>query len=289
MLSCVWLIVAILAFQVPLGLLPLEPYRSWLALGPLGPEHQAAPGIMALAKASYTFKRTNTDNDDPVRAPKLANRFNDAMALALFPNPQRVDPRCIAIIQVNRLFSVQQLHRVILKSIFKDGHDPSRPAPGILCEVRDPAYVKKLIEHNEKLCATPLMPPLFPEHVEYESLASNHYNAVLRLGQACVHTPAGGLAKLKDEDEPWAQACTEGHLWIILPADLDETLKADISTRRNQDQNENQTITDGELVRLCKLAVDDFLVGAPGGRHVQLALQKLVTSTCNRTPVRITQ
>ena len=42
---------------------------------------------MALSKAPYTFKRTNTDKDDPVMSTKLANRFNNAMALALFPNP----------------------------------------------------------------------------------------------------------------------------------------------------------------------------------------------------------
>ena len=120
---------------------------------------------MALSKPPFTFKRTNTDGDDPVKAPKMAKRFNEAMTLALHPNPVRVDPRCIAISKVNRLFSVQQIHRVIFKSIFKDCHNPLRPAPGILCEVKEPAYKKELLDHNEKLCATPLMPPLFPDLV----------------------------------------------------------------------------------------------------------------------------
>ena len=129
---------------------------------------------MSLSKPAFAFKRTNTDGDDPVRAPKLAKRFNEAMSLALYPDPIHVDPRCIAVSKVNRLFSVRQIHSVIFPSIFKDGHDPLRPAPGILCEVKDPAYMKELLDHNEKLCATPLMPPLFRDLVPYESLGANH-------------------------------------------------------------------------------------------------------------------
>ena len=110
---------------------------------------------MSPSKPAVAFKRTNADGDDPVRAPKLAKRFNEAMALALNPNPIGVDLRCIAVSMVNRLFSVRQVHSVIFKSLFKDGHDPLRPAPGILCEVKDPGYMKALLDHNEKLCATP--------------------------------------------------------------------------------------------------------------------------------------
>ena len=96
---------------------------------------------MSLSKPAFAFKRTNTDGDDPVKAPKLEKRFNEAMALALYPDPIRVDPRCIAVSPVNRLFSVKQVHKVIFPSIFKDAHDPLRPAPGILCEVKDLAYM----------------------------------------------------------------------------------------------------------------------------------------------------
>ena len=172
---------------------------------------------MALSKPPFAFKRTNTDGDDLVKAPKLAKRFNEAMSLASYPDPIRVDPRCIAVSKCNRLFSVQQLHCVIFKSIFKDGHDPLRPAPGILCEVRDPAYMKELLDDNEKLCATPLMPTLYRDLVRYESLGANHYNVVLRIGRECGYTPAGDLSKLKEVDASWVKACTEGHIWIVPP------------------------------------------------------------------------
>ena len=44
--------------------------------------------------ATVGFARTNTANDDPAKASKLAKRFNHAMTLALNPEPSLVDPRC---------------------------------------------------------------------------------------------------------------------------------------------------------------------------------------------------
>ena len=113
--------------------------------------------------SSAGFVRTNTINDDPGEASKLAKRFNEAMALRLTPEPVYIDPRMIGISPLNRLFSVQQVHNVILKSVFKDGHDPDRPLAGICAEARDPAKLKPLVAHNEKLSKVPLMPPLFPD------------------------------------------------------------------------------------------------------------------------------
>ena len=82
---------------------------------------------MSLSKP-YVFNRTDNGNDDPVKAVKMGKRFNEAMTLALNPEPSLVDPRMIGISQVNRLFSVMQCHNVILKGVIKDGHDATRPA-----------------------------------------------------------------------------------------------------------------------------------------------------------------
>ena len=251
-----------------------------IALGSPGPVVlYSPPGIMSLSKPSQEV--------DPVKGTKMAKRFNEAMALALNPEPVLVDPRCCGVSLVNRLFSVMQIHKVILPSVIKEGHDPHRPVPGILCEVTEPEALKAFVEHNVKLSKSPLMPPLDPSLLRYEILGGTHYNTSLRLGKACSKSPAGDLSKLMEEDESWAKACREGHRWIILPSTLDQSLKADICAWRNQDQNENQAITDGEIVRLCKLAVDDFLAGVPGGKQAEMPLAQLVASACNRTPLRI--
>ena len=145
--------------------------------------------------SSAVFVRTNAINDDPGKASKLAKRFNEAMALRLTPEPVHIDPRQVGISPFNRLFSVQQVHNVIFKSLFKDGHDPLRPAPGILCEVREPGYMKELLDHNEKLCPTPPMPPLFCALVRPESLASNHDNVLRAHARGgLVQTQGGGRA-----------------------------------------------------------------------------------------------
>ena len=118
---------------------------------------------------------------------------------------------------------------MILHSVSKDGYDPNRPLPGLVCEARSPEIVKPLIAHNEKMCnASSLMPPLSPDLVRYECLAATHLNVGLRLGQACSYSPAGDLAKIKEEEPEVAKACTEGHRWIILPESLDPSLKAAI-------------------------------------------------------------
>ena len=123
---------------------------------------------MSMSKP-YVFNRTDNGNDDPVKATKMGKRFNEAMALALNEgNPGLVDPRMTGISPVNRLFSVMQCHNVILKGILKDGHDPTRPAPGILAEVKEPKEIKALGDHNEKLSSSPLMPPLHRDLLRYE-------------------------------------------------------------------------------------------------------------------------
>ena len=103
----------------------------------------------------YVFNRTDNGNDDPVKAVKMGKRFNEAMTLALNPEPSLVDPRLIGISPVNRLFSVMQCHNGILKGIIKDGHDPTRRAPGILAEVNEPLEIKALGDHRRNLAHRP--------------------------------------------------------------------------------------------------------------------------------------
>jgi hypothetical protein len=226
-------------------------------------------------------------NEDPTKAANLAKRFNDAMAMALNKEPQFIDVHAIGISKVNRLFNIQHVHGTILRSIVQEGHDKSRPAVGICVEIREAAALAELIAHNQALSHTsPLMPKVYPEGMRYECLAATHYNVALRLGKDGHASPAGDLSKTKDTEQSFAEACSGGHRWIVLPESISESLKADICTWRNQDQNENQTITDGELVRLCKLTVEDFLSKAAPGT-TSLPLVQIVTATCLKSTLRM--
>ena len=49
------------------------------------------------------------------------------------------------------------------------------------------------------------------EAIRYESLASTHYNVALRLCAKAASSPAGDLAKLKEEQESLREACEQGY------------------------------------------------------------------------------
>ena len=90
----------------------------------------------------------------------------------------------------------------------------------------------------------------------------------------------------KASDDSFNNSCGTGHQWIVLPAGLALDLKEAIATWRNQDQNENQTLTDGELVRLAKVVVESFLAKASGSTVV-LPLNQIVTATCLKSTLRL--
>ena len=201
---------------------------------------------------------------------------------------QQIDPRSLAISRNNRQFNALHVHNVILKSIARDGHDPTRPHVGICVEVTDPAQLKDLVEYNEELTNnSDLMPPLHKSLVQFECLDSTHYNVALRLGKANAPSSAGDLAAMKRTDESFNIACERGHWWIILPGTIPQSLKADVCTWRNQDQNENQPITDGEIVRLAAETVTAFQTARAGVVTTQMPLSEIVKGTCLRTPLKI--
>ena len=187
---------------------------------------------------------------------------------------------------MNRLFSIQQVHQTILKSFIKDGHDPARPRTGVCCEVRDPAKLKDLVQYNKDLAdRSPLMPLVEEDLLRYECLASTHYNVALRLCKEGRNSPSGDLAAAKAEDQTLAEAALKGHTWIVLPEHLADSLKADICQWMNQDQNENQTLTDGELVRMALAAVDDFVKSA--GPGVAMPLHSITLAAILSSPLKI--
>ena len=254
-----------------------------MALLPVPPLEILAPhgGILV--------NRAAGRGEDPLKLRRIAKRVQEAIAAAVHAEPLRIDPRAIGVSPLNRLFSIQQVHNTLLASIVKDGHDPTRPQVGICVEIRDPAALKSLVNFNASMARTsPLMSKVHPELLRYECLSSTHYNVALRLGREANYSPAGDLAKAKEEDTSFADSCAHGHKWIVLPESLDAKLKQDVSTWRNQDQHENQTITDGELLRMAKVTVDDYLVKARSAiGPTSLPLTQIVAATCLRSPLKL--
>ena len=186
---------------------------------------------------------------------------------------------------MNRLFSIQQVHNTLLKSFVVHGHDEGRPQVGVAIECRDPAKRDALVKYNKSLVSkSPLMPSVVEGEMRYEGLACTHYNVALRLVDQARSSPAGDLAKLKDTDESLAYAAKHGHQWIILPEDTADNLKKDIATWKNADQNENQPLTDGELVRLALVAVEGYIAKAAPGKAMNMPLNQIILAASLSTP-----
>ena len=117
-------------------------------------------GCASKCQANANWKRTPQKLDDPNKSKLLAKRYQQALDMAKNEQAQQIDPRSLAISRSNRQFNALHVHNVILKSIARDGHDPSRPHVGICVEVTDPAQLKDLVEYNEELTNnSDLMPP----------------------------------------------------------------------------------------------------------------------------------
>ena len=253
-----------------------------------------APGwslqALHMASPSGVWLRPKSSADDPSKLALLAERVKGAMGKAVYPDAKRIAPHEVGISPLNRLFSVHQVHNTILKSFVKEGHDPGRPQVGICCEVRDPAKRKSLEDYNVSLSqSSPLMPKTEPGVIQYEGLACTHYNVSLRLVANSAYSPVADLAKLKDERPSLAEAASLGHHWVVLPEDLSESLRKDVSVWRNQDQNENQALTDGELIRMAKVAVEKYLENASPGQALVVPLAAITTAACLGTPLKMNQ
>ena len=133
------------------------------------------------------------------------------------------------------------------------------------------------------------MPKTEPGVIQYEGLACTHYNVALRLVNNSAYSPNVDLARLKDERPSLAEASSLGHHWVVLPEGLSDSLKKDVSVWRNKDQNENQALTDGELIRMAKDAVGKYLENASPGQALQVPLASITTAACLGTPLKIQQ
>ena len=178
----------------------LAPARSWQL-------HLGMTSHMAAA-AAHLAARPITSNEDQTRHARLGKRMVAVLGLSHQKGSKiRIAPKQVMISTLNRQFSCQQVHRTILPSFIKDGHDPTRPKFGVCCEVRDPVRLQQLIAYNQGMAEkSPLMPPVTEHMALYEALSSNHYNVALRLVGTGHGSPAGDLARLRQEDATLADA-----------------------------------------------------------------------------------
>ena len=133
--------------------------------------------------APIEWNRKATPSEDPTKLLKLGRMYKEAMTLEIYKEPRPLKPHALGVSILNRQFSVQQCHTVIIPSIEKHSHVDDRTPFGICVWIRDPEKLKRLIDHNVKLSAgSRLMPTVHTDVMTYECLDCSHYNVVLRIG-----------------------------------------------------------------------------------------------------------
>ena len=69
--------------------------------------------------------------EDPQKILQLGKRYELAMSMALFNHATTLPPHVVGISPLNRLFSVQQVHKTIIRSFVNDGHIDDKPHIGV--------------------------------------------------------------------------------------------------------------------------------------------------------------
>ena len=196
---------------------------------------------------------------DVGRFVKMAERVEDALITkSLHPEPKQLEPDRLLTGIYNRMGTspnVRHVHYGILQSLLKNSFDRTRPAVGICVEYKSPEGIKKLLAHNQKFTkGNKLLPPIKDlQGPVYGTIACSHLNIALRCVKNGTYSPLGDLSCLL-EQQTLKEAAINGHKWWILPEETPPELQMEISTWRNQDQNENQATSEIEILQAIKCA-----------------------------------
>jgi len=130
--------------------------------------------------AAQSFSIQPSKDIDPAQLAKKNQRIKAIFnKYKLHGEPQRVVCEKIIIDPNNRDGQppdMQYLHCNLEPDQEKDGWLETRPKPGILVKLTDPAMRRRAIDHNVKLMegTEGLYPPLHESLIEYSCLAANH-------------------------------------------------------------------------------------------------------------------
>lgn len=202
---------------------------------------------------------------DPGRALKLAEKVEQTLRRCLNPEPRSLAMHLLLVAPEYRDGAppnVQYIHHGTPQSLQKAGFDRTRPQVGVCVRYSTSAGKERLFGVQQALH---LGEPL--EAALYGTLAGTHLNLALRIIQSGVASLACDIRDLAPFGSSLHEVVHAGHKWWILPEDMPSTSLVEISLWRNQDQNENQSLHEVELLR-------NLMATCRGRRiaHVQAAL-----------------
>ena len=182
----------------------------------------------------------------------------------------------------NRLLNNAHVHKGILGSFFKDGHDETKPNVGVAIYYTSPEGKAMNLADNERLASlSTLHPPVYKGLMSYGAVATTHYNTAIRCVNDNVPSPVGNLKELLEEQES-LQKKMHGHTWIVLHEKTAASLLRDISTWRNSSQNQGKPLTEGELFQIVLTVLKDYLE-----RSQTVHLAALTSGACLASAIKL--
>ena len=200
--------------------------------------------------------------------------------------PKQIPPQKLIPAPFNRDGSapnVMHIHKGILGSIKKMGFARDRPQPGICIEFKSPEGKAALLAHYRRFSkGNPLLPQVNEKEALYGTLASSHFNLALQALKVGIQGPQGDMTTCVQESPALRDFVENGHHWWVLKETTPKEAQLEISTWRNQDQNENQQTHEVELLQTIKSTAEDLYRG--GTRKINLA--ELTAMADKRNPTK---
>jgi len=238
-----------------------------------------------MTPSKFGSPKVNPEITDISKHLKLAQRVEKIMEKAVLAGTKRIDPRKLLVAPANRDGAppnIQHVHHGILKSFATAGFDKHRPQAGICVQFTSSEGKERLIEHNRRFSeGQPLLPPIEEGEVLYGTLAGSHLNIALRCIRAGLQSPSCDLQALR-KDKTLEQVVLDGHMWWVLPEDTEFSEQVEVSLWRNQDQHENQSVHEIEILKCIMQATQELAV-----LSTKVGTQDIVAKASRRSPAKI--
>ena len=249
-------------------------------------EHGQDQAVLVKLASKYGAPGSLGKDVDCGKFKKLAQRVEETLTNeSLFANPKQLDPQLILVAPTNRDGAppnVQHVHFGILRSFVRKGFDRTRPAIGICIKYTSESGKALLHEHNRRFSrGNGLLPPISDDAI-YGSLATSHFNLALRVIHSGLHSPAGPLEPLLEENPHLKEVVLNGHTWWILPESVALERQHDISHWRNMDQNDNQVTHEIEILQCIKTQAVAMSL-----KHPKITQGDLVACVARRNPAKL--
>ena len=239
-----------------------------------------------MSASMYGAPQNLNKDVDSGKFKKLAQRVEEALTTPkVNAEPEQIDPQLILVAPTNRNGAppnVQHVHMGILKSFIEKGYDRTRPAIGICIQYLSEHGKAQLLEHNKRFSKGNVLLPPINDQAMYGSVAASHFNLALRIIAGGLHSPAGPLDPLLEENAHLKEVVLNGHKWWILPETVDLALQEDISHWRNMDQNDNQQTHEIEILQCIRTTAETLSQKRP-----KITQGDLVAFVSKRNPTNL--